>query len=281
MKKTTVATIYGRILKELGFLSKGNLVTKTASDFIGRYVEESQTKTASVLEMSRGRVLLIDEAYNLDDDRYGKQVLDTIVEKVMGSPGEDIAVILVEYKPQMLKMLQHQNPGLTRRFDPLFAIEFQDFSDSELLEILSFACNQRGVRAPIDVKWHMIKMLTKRRALANFGNASAVKTLLSNAIEMLTARERKQQQRVGMRTLTLEDVDPNRDDDTDTEKALSILEGFGSVERELRDLGKMVAIRRQEKNNKTTNKTSKQITTTKQKQTKTSTKKQQKNNHTK
>jgi hypothetical protein len=42
----------------------------------------------------QGKVLLIDEAYNLDDRMYGKQALDTIVELVSGAPGEDIALVM-------------------------------------------------------------------------------------------------------------------------------------------------------------------------------------------
>ena len=44
------------------------------SDFVGSVVGESQTKTNTMLEKARGKVLVIDEAYNLDDKLYGKQV---------------------------------------------------------------------------------------------------------------------------------------------------------------------------------------------------------------
>ena len=43
-------------------------------------------------------MLLIDEAYNLDDNLYGKQVLDVLVEKVQGGPYDDIAVLLLGRK---------------------------------------------------------------------------------------------------------------------------------------------------------------------------------------
>ena len=46
----------------------------TASDYIGSVVGESQKKTNTMLEKARGKVLVIDEAYNLDDGNYGKQV---------------------------------------------------------------------------------------------------------------------------------------------------------------------------------------------------------------
>ena len=53
---------------------------------------------------------MIDEAYNLNDSLYGKQVLDTIVENVMGQPGEDIAVLMLGYEKEMRDMLRVQNP---------------------------------------------------------------------------------------------------------------------------------------------------------------------------
>ena len=60
--KTTVAKLYGRILKELGLLSKGELHVKNPSDFVGAALGESEKKTKSILANSLGCVLLIDEA---------------------------------------------------------------------------------------------------------------------------------------------------------------------------------------------------------------------------
>jgi hypothetical protein len=59
---------------QLNFLSVGDVVISTASDFVGAVVGESQKKTNAMLEKARGKVLVIDEAYNLDDNLYGKQV---------------------------------------------------------------------------------------------------------------------------------------------------------------------------------------------------------------
>ena len=108
---------------------------KTASDFMGSVVGESQQKTKAIIELAQGKVLLIDEAYNLDDQLYGKQALDTIVEKIGGGIGEDIAVVMVGYRAEILKMIREQNPGLKSRFDTESAFVFEDFSDYELLKV--------------------------------------------------------------------------------------------------------------------------------------------------
>ena len=86
------------------------------------------------LEDAKGKVLIIDEAYILDDsnDPYGKQVLDTLVEKVQDN--NDMAVLLLGYEEKMLAMLRNQNEGLMRRFAPEQAFHFADYTDPELLE---------------------------------------------------------------------------------------------------------------------------------------------------
>ncbi|MCP5493816.1 MAG: AAA family ATPase [Leptospiraceae bacterium] len=179
--KSTVAKIYGRILKSLRLLSNGDVVYKTASDFVGDAVGVSQTKTKSIIELAQGKVLVIDEAYNLDDKMYGKQALDTIVELVHNKPGEDIAVILVGYEAQIMKMIREQNPGLARRFNWENPIRFEDYTDSELGYILSSECRKQGLEVPIKVKKYAIGQISKLRALPNFGNAGLVTNRLAEA----------------------------------------------------------------------------------------------------
>ncbi len=59
---------------QLNFLSSGDVVFSTASDFLGSVVGESSKKTNVMLEKAKGKVLVIDEAYSLNDQNYGKQV---------------------------------------------------------------------------------------------------------------------------------------------------------------------------------------------------------------
>ena len=116
--KTSIAEIYGMVLKALRYLSDGTVEYKTANDFIGSAIGESEKKTEAIIENCQGKVLLIDEAYILDDANYGKKALDAIVALVSAKPGADMAVIMAGYEKEMFKMLRDQNPGLSRRFDP-------------------------------------------------------------------------------------------------------------------------------------------------------------------
>ncbi len=53
------------MLRDLGLLSKGDVMMKNPSDFIGSVLGESEKKTATILDEALGCVLVIDEAYGL------------------------------------------------------------------------------------------------------------------------------------------------------------------------------------------------------------------------
>lgn len=241
--KTTVCLIYGRVLKALRLLSNGDIVYKTASDFMGQYVGESGQKTKSIVEMAKGKVLMIDEAYVLDDKLYGKQALDTIVEKVSGNVGEDLAVVMCGYEPPMLKMLRDQNPGLSRRFDPAYALHFEDFSDEELLAVLSYECTKGRITMPIDIKLHLVRQLSKRRALPNFGNAGAIKVMLADTKRKMVARCQAEG-KMDNQEVILADIgegEPN-----DPMRVLEELADLGDFKQKLEDLGRRIAVRTRE-----------------------------------
>jgi hypothetical protein len=54
--KTSVGVLYGRILKEMGILSKGDVLVRTPADFVGTVVGESEKRTADILAAARGKV---------------------------------------------------------------------------------------------------------------------------------------------------------------------------------------------------------------------------------
>jgi hypothetical protein len=54
-----VGVLYGRILKEMGILSKGDVLVRTPADFVGQVVGESEKRTADILAAARGKVSLL------------------------------------------------------------------------------------------------------------------------------------------------------------------------------------------------------------------------------
>ncbi|KAK3345693.1 P-loop containing nucleoside triphosphate hydrolase protein [Neurospora tetraspora] len=188
--KTTVAKLYGEILVALGMLSKGEVVVKNPSDFVGAVLGQSEQQTKGILAASLGKVLVIDEAYGLyggggtpgsTSDPYKTAVIDTIVAEVQSVPGDDRCVLLLGYKDQMETMFHNVNPGLARRFPIASGFNFEDFSDDELQKIFDLKINQQGYQATAGAAVVAMEMLKRARNRPNFGNAGEVDILLNDA----------------------------------------------------------------------------------------------------
>ena len=133
--KTTVCKIFGSLLRQAGALSKGHVVVCDRGTFLGTLWGDEERSMRQVLEMAKGGVLMIDEAYLLNgkhDHDPGKLVIQLLMNILADESQRDIAVVLCGYKEPMMKMLD-TNPGLLSRFPNKF--EFTDFTIDELLEI--------------------------------------------------------------------------------------------------------------------------------------------------
>ncbi|EMT74599.1 P-loop containing nucleoside triphosphate hydrolase protein [Fusarium oxysporum II5] len=256
--KTTVAKLYGEILKDLGLLSNGEVVTKNPADFVGAVLGQSEARTKGILAATVGKVLLIDEAYGLYGgggangsvtDHYKAAVVDTIVAEVQSVPGEDRCVLLLGYKEQMEEMFQNVNPGLSRRFPISSAFVFEDFDDVALAKILDLKLGKSGFKATVKAKVVALDVLRRARNRPNFGNAGEIDILLGRA--MASHQKRVSSGRV-KRHGTLEPIDFDEDfdraekGDTDVKKLfegdvgrdhlISILQGYQTRVRQAKQL---------------------------------------------
>ena len=59
--KTTVARLWGRLLKDFGLLSDGDIIECTPADLKGQAQGEAASRTKAVLDSAKGKVLFIDE----------------------------------------------------------------------------------------------------------------------------------------------------------------------------------------------------------------------------
>jgi len=227
---------------------------KSASDFMGQAVGESAQKTKDILKLAEGKALLIDEAYALFDgaskssgnSSYGQQVLDTIVEKVAGE-SEDRAIIMAGYEHQIREMFRGANPGLSSRFDADYPWRFEDFSEDDLLEVaVAYIENPKRDLSALfshDVITHIVKKVSKQRALHNFGNARAVETAILKAKERQTIRLHDAQSGCPVpktKRVIIEDVDGRTEEERalfdDPLMILEGLEGLGDFKSKMLQL---------------------------------------------
>ncbi|KAJ8122175.1 hypothetical protein ONZ43_g1565 [Nemania bipapillata] len=191
--KTTVARLYGQILVELGVLSNGEVVMKTPVDFIAAHAGGSENRTKAILDSTKGKVLVIDEAYGLSGtrqgakgtrgltDSYRSSIIDTLVSNVQGQAGDDRCILLLGYKDKMEEMYQDANPGFKRRFPLDNAFVFEDFTTGQLRQIWAQKLQTRGFSASKEAEDTAIEILERQRHRLNFGNAGEVDIILDAA----------------------------------------------------------------------------------------------------
>ncbi|VUC35400.1 unnamed protein product [Clonostachys rosea] len=185
--KTTVARLFGSIVKELGLVSKGEVIVITPNDLVGDSISGSEKNTRSALKKAQGNVLIIDDAHMLYrssgqgtncSDRKRLGIIDTLVANII--PGEDRCVILCGY-PKMEEMIRNSNPGLQRRFPMENALRFHSYNDDELCQILDLKLAQDQVTASDHALKVARQVLGRNRTKPNFGNGGDVENLVCRA----------------------------------------------------------------------------------------------------
>jgi hypothetical protein len=208
--KTTVARIYGQLLKALGVLPNGQFREVSRRDLVGQYIGHTAEKTTSVFEEAMGGVLFIDEAYTLARAGgaaadFGQEAIDTLV-KLMEDHRDQVAVIVAGYTREMLDFLD-ANSGLASRFAK--TMEFENYGPDELVRIADrIARHDDYVFADglPEALWEHFGQLERDR---NFGNAREARKLLEGMRKAQSGRLRamgRMPSRDDLRTLMLADL---------------------------------------------------------------------------
>ncbi len=179
--KTTVALRMAGILKALGFVRQGQLISVTRDDLVGQYIGHTAPKTKEILKKAIGGVLFIDEAYYLyrpDNERdYGQEAIEILLQ-VMENQREDLVVILAGYGDRMEKFFT-LNPGFRSRI--AHHIDFPDYDDSELLSISETMLSRQNYRLSPSARDAMRDYIQRRREQPYFSNARSIRNALDRA----------------------------------------------------------------------------------------------------
>jgi stage V sporulation protein K len=196
--KTTVARLYGRILKDLEVLPGGQLEEQKMSSLSGKYVGESENQTREAIERAQGGVLFIDEVHQLcgtsrggrsTNYGFGKQIIDTIMPE-MENLRSSFVVIFATYSSKVEEFFD-LDPGLRRRVSE--TIEFPDYSNAELAEILEgWVKKDNHYQLEPGLAEKVSRMLGKMRGTPEFANAGSVRNAYEKAQRKFNARVYKQ-----------------------------------------------------------------------------------------
>ncbi|MCW6009642.1 right-handed parallel beta-helix repeat-containing protein [Micromonospora sp. CPCC 205371] len=208
--KTTVARLYGQLLKALGVLPRGDFKEVSRRDLVGQYIGHTAEKTTSVFEQALGGVLFIDEAYTLSRSAgtsadFGQEAIDTLV-KLMEDHRDQVAVIVAGYTADMANFLD-ANAGLASRFAK--TLEFENYSPDELVLIVQrIARNDDYLLAP-GLDEALMEWFAQIERDQNFGNAREARKLLEGMRKAQSGRLRalgRMPSRDDLRTLVLDDL---------------------------------------------------------------------------
>ena len=181
--KTTLARLVGKIYKELGILTHGEMTETDRSGLVAGYVGQTALKVKEVVEKAIGGVLFIDEAYALastGSNDFGGEAIDTLV-KLMEDHRENLVVIVAGYTEEMKRFLK-SNTGLMSRFNRF--IPFPDYSTGELVEILDGMAKKAGLileeGLSDTIAAYLERMTEKERY--EFGNARGIRNLFETMV---------------------------------------------------------------------------------------------------
>jgi len=186
--KTTVARILGKLYKEIGILSTGQMIETDRSGLVAGYVGQTAIKTQKKIQEAMGGILFIDEAYMLNqkDENFGQEAIDTIL-KAMEDHRDEFIVIVAGYT-QLMKDFVESNPGLKSRFNKFF--EFPDYTVDELQAIFELQCKKYQYKlteeADKAVREEIIRLEESKGE--NFANAREVRNLFEKIIANQAAR---------------------------------------------------------------------------------------------
>ena len=186
--KTTVARILGKLYKEIGILSTGQMIETDRSGLVAGYVGQTAIKTQKKIQEAMGGILFIDEAYMLNqkDENFGQEAIDTIL-KAMEDHRDEFIVIVAGYT-QLMKEFVESNPGLKSRFNKFF--EFPDYTNEELQAIFELQCKKYQYKlteeADKAVREEIIRLEEAKGE--NFANAREVRNLFEKIIANQAAR---------------------------------------------------------------------------------------------
>ncbi|MBR8745033.1 AAA family ATPase, partial [Nocardiopsis sp. MG754419] len=187
--KTTVARLYGEILRSLGALDKGGFVEVARQDLVAEHLGGTSAKTTQAVERARGGVLFVDEAYALSrrfgsGSDFGQEAIDTLI-KLMEDLREEVVIVFAGYSSEMRTFLD-ANPGLRSRVARTIA--FENYSPEQLTTIIETMAPQQGYTLGEGVRGLLVRHFQRQDRDETFGNGRESRRLFEEIVQAQAGR---------------------------------------------------------------------------------------------
>ena len=179
--KTTVARIAAGIFYETGLLPGNELVEVGRADLVAKYIGHTAVKVKEVFARAKGKVLFIDEAYSLVDDRagsFGDEAINTIIQEMENN--RDKTIVIFAGYPDEMQSFFSRNPGLKSRVP--FIINFRDYSANEMVKIAELEAKNRGFSIGTEAYEKVTAICSVAALRSDTGNGRFCRNLIENAI---------------------------------------------------------------------------------------------------
>lgn len=179
--KTTVARLVAGIFHEIGLLPCSELIEVGRADLVAGYVGQTAIQVQEVFMRARGKVLFIDEAYSLVDDRrglFGDEAINAIIQEMENN--RDKTIVIFAGYPDEMESFFLRNPGLKSRVP--FIINFSDYSVDDMIKIAELEAKSRGFSIGAEAYKKVTAICSEAAHRSDAGNGRFCRNLIENAI---------------------------------------------------------------------------------------------------
>jgi hypothetical protein len=140
--KTRVAATVGRIYRQIGLLSNGNLTEVTRTDLSGDYSYHTRTLVGEAIKRADGGILLISDAHLPGSTPIEDARAVRLLEAQLTAHRRGGLVVILAGPDQPLSQFLASRPSLASRFPAV--IPFSFYPPAELAEIFAYRAGQAG-----------------------------------------------------------------------------------------------------------------------------------------
>ncbi|AFN75708.1 AAA family ATPase [Melioribacter roseus P3M-2] len=178
--KTTVAKLFGNILRELGILSKGHLVKVERADLVRNFQDSTQLRAEELIKDSLGGILMIDNFSTLFTEDFGKEAFDAILNGITRHKNKFVVILADNF--EAATSVIEKNPDLSAYFSQ--ALYFEDYTPRQLLAVAYYIADKHGYlldEGALQMLLEIFNELYEKRDV-NFRNAMTARNILYTAI---------------------------------------------------------------------------------------------------